>query len=96
MDFQQLSAGRRRENEARPHGRSIRRLSASESSDMPQLIERAEYMAGALETARIHLRKLRSILEVSGSEQAQELTFLALITVANALAKWNGTEEASG
>ena len=64
-------------------------------NDMPGLIERAEYMAQALETARAHLRKLRGVLEASGSEQAQELAFLALITVANALAKWNGTEEAS-
>ena len=77
--------------QARPHERSIRRISASESSDMPQLIERAEYMAGALEMARAHLRKLRGILEVSGSEQAQELAFLALMAVADALAKWDGT-----
>ena len=77
--------------QARPHERSIRCLSASESSDMPQLIERAEYMAQALETARAHLRKLRGVLEASGSGQAQELAFLALMAVANAQAKWDGT-----
>lgn len=64
-------------------------------NEVPELIEQAEHMAGALETARVHLRKLRGILEVSGSEQAQELAFLALMAVADALAKWNEKEDAN-